>query len=151
MNKMAKIVDTFAGKLGQVGGVKQSWEDIFKDAETILYREIDYRSEAKNAIRFASDFGIGKDGNAIVCTAQNLDGKVLPSAASWMRTPYVYEDVSTEKILVMEYVPSIKISEDKQLSAAGVSKDEKQYLAECLARAYLRQFCVNKFFSTDPQ
>mmetsp|Transcript_23811 Transcript_23811/g.29289 ORF Transcript_23811/g.29289 Transcript_23811/m.29289 type:complete len:626 (+) Transcript_23811:64-1941(+) len=151
MNKMAKIVDTFAGKLGQVGGVKQSWEDIFKDAETILYREIDYRSEAKNAIRFASDFGIGKDGNAIVCTAQSLDGKVLPSAASWMRTPYVYEDVSTEKILVMEYVPSIKISEDKQLSAAGVSKDEKQYLAECLARAYLRQFCVNKFFSTDPQ
>ena len=150
MNKIAKGVDTFAGKIGQVGGVKQSWESIFKDAESILYREIDYRDEANNAIRFSSDFGIGKDGQAIECTAKSLDGKVLPSAAGWMRTPFVYNEYSTEKILVMEYVPSIKITDDKKLSSHGISKKNREYLAECLARAYLRQFCVNKFFSTDP-
>ena len=62
-----------------------------------------------------------------------------------MRTPYVYEKISSERALVMEYVPSIKISDD-----AGIDVQDKEYLAECLARAYLRQFCVNQFFSTDP-
>ncbi len=150
MSKIAKGVDKFAGKVGQVGGVKQSWENIFNDAETILYREIDYRDEASNAIRFASDFGIGVDGKAVECTAKSLDGKTLPSAASWMRTPYIYNEYSTEKILVMEYVPSIKISDDEKLKAAGVTAKDRENLAECLARSYLRQFCVNRFFSTDP-
>ena len=48
------------------------------------------------------------------------------------------------------YVPSIKISDDDKLNEAGVTLQDREYLAECLARAYLRQFCVNKFFSTDP-
>ncbi len=52
MKKIAKIADSI-GKAGQVGGVEQSWEEIFRDAETILYREIDYRDEAENAMRFA--------------------------------------------------------------------------------------------------
>ena len=150
MQKLAKGVDTFAGKVGQIGGVKQSWEDIFQDAEEILYREIDYRDEANNAMRFASDFGIGVDGKSAECTAKSLDGKVLPSAAKWIRTPYIYDNYSTEKILVMEYVPSIKISNNKELAANGVTVRDREFLAECLARAYLRQFCVNKFFSTDP-
>jgi len=153
MNKIAKAVDVFsefAGTVGEVGGVKTSWQGIFKDAETILYREINYNDEADNAIRFAKDFGIGLGGTAIECTSEGLDGKRLPSAAGWMRTPYVYKDLSTEKILVMEYVPSIKISNADELRDAGVSLSDKEELAENLARAYLRQFCVNKFFSTDP-
>ena len=67
-----------------------------------------------------------------------------------MRTPYVYEDLSTEKVLVMENVPSIKISDADELQKAGITARQKEELAENLARAYLRQFCVNKFFSTDP-
>jgi len=150
MKKIAKSVDKFGGKAGEVGGVKQSWEGIFRDAEEILYREIDYRDEAENAMRFASDFGIGMGGMSIPCSAKSLDGKVLPSAASWVRTPYVYENVSNERALVMEYVPSIKISDNKRLMKEGVTTEEKEYLAECLGRAYLRQFCCGKFFSTDP-
>ena len=105
MKRIAKFVDSFGGKAGQVGGVEQSWQDIFEDAETILYREIDYRDEAENAIRFAKDFGLGVGGKATECTAKGVDGKVLPSAAEWLRTPYTYEDLSSEKFLVMEYVP----------------------------------------------
>jgi len=147
MNKIAKVVDMFAGK---VGGVQQSWTEIFKDAETILYREIDYRDEADNAMRFARDFGVGLEGVAVECPTMSLDGKVMPSAASWMRTPYIYDELSTEQVLVMEYVPSIKISNVDELRQAGVSLDDREELAENLARAYLRQFCVNRFFSTDP-
>jgi predicted unusual protein kinase regulating ubiquinone biosynthesis (AarF/ABC1/UbiB family) len=150
MNKIAKGVDKFGGKAGAVGGVKQSWEVIFQDAEEILYREIDYRAEAENALKFSSNFGLGVDGEAMPCSAKSLDGKPLPSAASWVRTPFVYSDVSNERSLVMEYVPSIKISDNDKLAKAGVTEEEKEYLAECLGRAYLRQFCCGKFFSTDP-
>jgi predicted unusual protein kinase regulating ubiquinone biosynthesis (AarF/ABC1/UbiB family) len=50
----------------------------------------------------------------------------------------------------MEFVPSIKISSDEKLNEAGVTVEDREYLAEALAHSYLRQFCVNKFFSTDP-
>ncbi|KAL7543055.1 hypothetical protein ACHAXR_012347 [Thalassiosira sp. AJA248-18] len=149
MKKIAKVVDS-VGKAGQVGGVEQSWEGIFNDAETILYREIDYRDEAENAIRFANDFGIGLGGVAIDSTAKGKDGKTLPSAAEWLRTPYTYGDLSSEKFLVMEYVPSIKVNNDEKLDEAGVTVEDREYLAEALAHSYLRQFCSNKFFSTDP-
>ena len=45
---------------------------------------------------------------------------------------------------------SIKVSDDEKLDAAGVTLEDREYLAEALARSYLRQFCANGFFSTDP-
>jgi len=151
MQSIASFVDKFlSGSAGSVGGVEQSWSDIFADAESILYREIDYRDEADNAIRFAQDFGIGLNGNEIPPKAKALDGEPLPSAASWLRTPYVYQDLSSEQFLVMEYVPSIKISNDEALTKNNVTQDDRIFLAESLARSYLRQFCIHQFFSTDP-
>lgn len=150
MKSIARGVDSLGGKAGQVGGVQQSWTDIFKDAEAILYREIDYRDEADNAIRFANDFGLGYGGKSVESTARGVDGNVLPSASEWLRSPYTYKDLSSEKFLVMEFVPSIKVSSDEKLKEAGVTVEDREYLAEALAHSYLRQFCVNKFFSTDP-
>ena len=149
MKKIANVVDKF-GRAGQVGGIEQSWTEIFNNAETILYREIDYRDEADNAIQFANDFGIGLGGTEIESTAKGVDGNVLPSAAEWLRTPYTYSEFSDEKFLVMEYVPSIKANNIEELEKAGVTLEDREYLAECLAHAYLRQFCAHKFFSTDP-
>lgn len=150
MKNIAKTVDKFGGKAGEVGGVKQSWEEIFDDAEKILYREIDYRDEAENGIKFCSNFGLGVNGTSAKCTAKSLDGKEMQSAASWLRAPYVYNEVSNERSLVMEFIPSIKISDNDKLRKNGVTEEEKEFLAECLGRAYLRQFCCAKFFSTDP-
>ena len=99
MLKIAKFGDKFSMT---VGGAKQSWTDIFTDTEKILYREIDYVQEAENAMRFAKDFGLGLNGTSITPTNPNL-----PSAASWLRTPYIYEDLSSEKILVQEYLPTV--------------------------------------------
>jgi len=50
----------------------------------------------------------------------------------------------------MEYVPSIKITDAPSLDGAGVAAADRERLAEMLARAYLRQLCANRFFSTDP-
>jgi len=142
MKKIAKMGDKFSM---DVGGAKQSWSDIFQDTEKILYREIDYQTEARNAIQFALDFGIGYDGTSITPTNPEL-----PSASSWLRTPYIYENLSNEKILVQEYVPSIKINDFDALKNVNVTQPDRDFLAECLARSYLRQFCSNQFFSTDP-
>lgn len=151
LTQIAATVDRFGGSAGQVGGVSQSWVDIFNDAEEILYSEIDYNDEAQHTIRFCDDFGLscsGKPANG--SKAKSRDGKPLPSAASWLRAPTVYRDLSSEKVLVMEYVPSIKITDTEKLAEANVTQEQKEYLADMLARAYLRQFCSNLFFSTDP-
>ncbi|CAB9499800.1 OF BC1 COMPLEX KINASE 7, chloroplastic [Seminavis robusta] len=162
MNKLAAFMDKMGGIKSNVGGVSQSWTDIFSDAEEILYREIDYRDEATNARRFADDFGLDIGGKPLKRQssssaavdhskiATSKDGEPLPSAASWIRTPYVYTDLSTEKVLVMEFVPSIKITNKAKLDAANVTMEEREYLSDMLARSYLRQFCCNLFFSTDP-
>jgi predicted unusual protein kinase regulating ubiquinone biosynthesis (AarF/ABC1/UbiB family) len=150
MKTIARAVDSFGGQAGMVGGVQQSWTDIFNDAETILYREIDYRDEAENAIRFANDFGLGIGGTRVESTAKGVDGNTLPSASEWLRSPYTYKELCSEKFLVMEFVPSIKVSSNDKLEEAGVTVEDREYLAEALAHSYLRQFCVNKFFSTDP-
>jgi predicted unusual protein kinase regulating ubiquinone biosynthesis (AarF/ABC1/UbiB family) len=148
LTKIARTVDRF--ERGNVGGVSQSWTEIFEDAEEILYREIDYRDEADNGVRFNQDFGLHKGGVAVQPTAKSLDQKYLPSAAPWLRAPYVYRNLTNEHVLVMEYVPSIKITKTAKLDASNVTAEDKEYLADCLARVYLRSFCVNRFFSTDP-
>ena len=151
LTTVAQWMDKLPGTSKNVGGVESSWTQIFIDAEDILYREIDYRDEAENAIRFANDFGLGLGGNATTPTALSRNNKTLPSAAEWLRTPYVYGNVSNERLLVMEFVPSIKITNRKKLDAANVTEEDRIELADNLARAYLIQFCCNRFFSTDPQ
>jgi len=145
LSKIASMVDKIPQGKGNVGGISQSWTDIFDDAKEILYREIDYRDEADNAMRFNRDFGLGLGGKEYATTALSLDGEALPSAAPWLRSPSIYRKLSSEKILVMEYVPSIKIT-----NIANITMEDREYLADSLARAYLRSFCNNRFFSTDP-
>ena len=150
LTNIAGAVDRFGGSAGQVGGVEQSWKNIFEDAEKILYCEIDYRDEAANGVRICRDFGIDKGGKSVPSAARSRDNQTLPSAASWLRVPFVYDDISSEKALVMEFVPSIKVTKLDKLKEAGVTMRDREYLADCLGRAYLRQFCCNLFFSTDP-
>jgi predicted unusual protein kinase regulating ubiquinone biosynthesis (AarF/ABC1/UbiB family) len=150
LTTVAQWMDKLPSSSKNVGGVESSWTKIFKDAEDILYREIDYRDEADNAVRFAQEFGLGRGGNATISTAISRNNRTMPSAADWLRTPYVYANISNERLLVMEYVPSIKITNRAKLDAANITEEDRVELADSLARAYLRQFCCNLFFSTDP-
>eukprot|EP00980_Cylindrotheca_fusiformis_P011102 scaffold2553_cov138-Cylindrotheca_fusiformis.AAC.10 len=151
LSKIARTFDKIPGSRKNVGGVSSSWTKIIEDAEKILYREIDYREEAKNGVRFSEDFGLTLGGkSAPISGIKSKDGEDLPSAADWIRAPYVFDDVSNEKLLVMEFVPSIKVTDTKKLDSAGVTAMDKIDLADALARAYLRQLCCNRFFSTDP-
>ncbi|GKY96724.1 hypothetical protein MPSEU_000631900 [Mayamaea pseudoterrestris] len=151
LKKIAASVDKFASFRKNAETVSQSWTNIFSDAERILYREIDYRDEAENGARFCRDFGIALGGKpASNLTTRARDGSLLPSAAPWLRAPYVYTNLCSEKVLVMELVPSIKITDIAKLDASHITMADREYLADMLGRSYLRQFCCNLFFSTDP-
>lgn len=99
---------------------------MFKDAKVILYREIDYTSEAENTRRLAKAF----------------------EGESWVKIPNIIDDYTTEKILTMEFVPGIKIDNLAKLDAtAGI---DRKLLGENLAKAYLLQFCKYGVFNADP-
>lgn len=57
---------------------------------------------------------------------------------------------SAHFVLSRALFDSIKVTDDAKLKEAGVTVEDREYLADALAHSYLRQFCSNKFFSTDP-
>ncbi len=100
-----------------VGIVKEFAENITK--------ELDYTLEASNIERFSKNF---KDEPAIY-------------------VPRVYHDYSTEKVLTMEYIDGIKISEVRKLKADGY---DCKLIASQGAMLILKQIFEHNFFHGDP-
>lgn len=90
-----------------------------------LKRELDYSVEGRNAERLDKNF------------LQEEDIKV----------PKVYWDYSSSKILTMEYVEGIKLSNFKLLDELGYNK---RTIAENLSKAILKQILLDGFFHADP-
>ncbi|MGH2538477.1 MAG: ABC1 kinase family protein [Candidatus Promineifilaceae bacterium] len=90
-----------------------------------LYEELDYELEAANAERFAEMFA-GQQG---------------------VRIPRVYRDHSTARVLVLEDVSGIKITDLNALDAAGV---DRRQVAERLLDLYFQQIFKEGFFHADP-
>jgi predicted unusual protein kinase regulating ubiquinone biosynthesis (AarF/ABC1/UbiB family) len=90
-----------------------------------LWEELDYESEADNAERFAEMF------------AENHD----------IRIPAVYRQHSTRRVLVLEDVSGIKITDVDGMVAAGVDPKE---VAVRVLDAYFQQIFKEGFFHADP-
>jgi predicted unusual protein kinase regulating ubiquinone biosynthesis (AarF/ABC1/UbiB family) len=90
-----------------------------------LWAEIDYVAEAENAARFAAMF----------------------AADAGVRVPKVFAGQSTRRVLTLEDVYAIKITDYAAIDAAGVNRAE---VAERLFRTYLRQIFEEGFFHADP-
>ena len=61
----------------------------------------------------------------------------------WVRVPRVLWDYTSPQVLVMEYVPGIKINRKKELVKQGI--DEKQ-IARLAVESYLIQILRHGFF-----
>ena len=61
--------------------------------------------------------------------------------------PTIYPDYSTEKVLTMEYVEGVKLSE---VIAGDDPKYNKILIADRIVRAYLKQIFLDGFFHADP-
>jgi predicted unusual protein kinase regulating ubiquinone biosynthesis (AarF/ABC1/UbiB family) len=90
-----------------------------------LWAEVDYVAEAENARRFGAMF----------------------AADPGVRVPGVLERYSTRRVLALEDVYAIKITDYAAIDAAGVSRAE---VAQRLLRTYLRQIFEEGFFHADP-
>lgn len=91
----------------------------------ILYEEIDYLAEGKNAETFAHNFA-------------NRPG---------VRVPQVVWSHTTKRVLTLEDVRSIKISDYPAITAAGI---DRSAVAERLFQTYLQQIFEDNFFHADP-
>ncbi len=98
---------------------------VYREFKRTVYEEIDYVTETANAKRFKEMF---KDDPSIYI-------------------PGVYEDYTTRRVLVLEWIDGIKINDYAAIEAAGVSRLEA---AKRTVRAYFYQFFNEGFFHADP-
>ncbi|MBN1889465.1 MAG: AarF/ABC1/UbiB kinase family protein [Thermoflexales bacterium] len=90
-----------------------------------LYEELDYVLEAENALKFAANFA-------------DIPNVIVPRP---------YRPLSTRRVLVLEDVEGIKITDFAQLAAAGVERKE---VAQRLFDVYMKQVFEDGFFHADP-
>ncbi len=106
-------------------GRGRDWLGIYEECCRILWEEIDYLSEGRNADTFRRNF----------------------RAYDWVNVPRVYWRYTSSRVLTLEYMPGIKISQYEALEAAGL---DRKVLARQGAQAYLLQLLNNGFFHADP-
>ena len=106
-------------------GPGRDWMGIYDECCRILYEEIDYLNEGRNADTFRRNF----------------------REQTWANVPRVFWRYTSRRILTLEYMPGIKISNYEALEAAGI---ERKVVARLGAEAYLHQLLHNGFFHADP-
>ncbi|KAG0461661.1 hypothetical protein HPP92_021958 [Vanilla planifolia] len=107
------------------GGPTRDWIGIYDECSRILYEEIDYINEGRNADMFRRDF-------------RNV---------KWVRVPAVLWDYTSRKVLTLEYVPGVKINNLRRIDASGYNRSQ---IASRAIEAYLIQILNTGFFHADP-
>ena len=106
-------------------GRDRDWIGIAKECRRVLIRELDFRMEAQYAARFRQQF---------------LDN-------SKIQVPGVIWELTTKRILCLDYIPGIKINDRESLLKANLNPAE---VAEIGTSSYLQQLVRFGFFHADP-
>ena len=106
-------------------GKGRDWMGIYEECCRILWEEIEYLNEGRNADNFRRNF----------------------REQAWVKVPRVYWRTSSPRVLTLEYLPGIKISHYEAIEAAGL---DRKNLARLGAKAYLHQLLDDGFFHADP-
>ena len=121
-----EILRTIASTLKDLNnGLDIDLKQVVEEFNAQLMRELNYTFEAMNAIKFKSMF---KD-----------------SAEVYI--PSIYEEYSTEKVLVMEKIVGVKISDKSKIKKLGWSTKN---IAEIGVRSLFKQVFEYGFFHGDP-
>jgi predicted unusual protein kinase regulating ubiquinone biosynthesis (AarF/ABC1/UbiB family) len=119
-----KIVAWVADKFGFINR-RADTPALVREFGSVVLEELSYLHEAANARKFAAMYE--RDNTVYI--------------------PAIYDAFSTDRILTMEDVTSIKISDFAALEAAGISR---KAVAERLMDTYLKQVFEHFFFHADP-
>ena len=123
LKKLAVLLDKFDPKSD---GADRDWVSIYEESERLLYLEIDYLHEADNCERFAEDF----------------------KGVDYVRVPRVYRELTTPRVLTMEFVESFKLTDLKRIDELGL---DRQLLAKRTADSFLRQIVETSYFRKYPE
>ncbi|KAL7512379.1 hypothetical protein ACHAXN_009361 [Cyclotella atomus] len=103
-------------------------QSVMDDFGNLLYAEIDYVAEAANARRFSELY------------AQDV-------AVADVFVPKVYAELTTRKVLTMEWVDGFRLTDSEALTAYNL---DRKKLVDTLVQCSLRQIMENGFFHADP-
>lgn len=98
---------------------------LISELEATVYREIDYLSEGANAETFKKNFAESKR----------------------IHVPRVVWSQTTKRVLTLENVYAIKITDYDAITAAGIDRVD---VAKVLFKTYLKQIFEDGFFHADP-
>jgi predicted unusual protein kinase regulating ubiquinone biosynthesis (AarF/ABC1/UbiB family) len=98
---------------------------IYSEFSRIVNEELDYILEGNNAELFAGNF---RDNPRI-------------------RIPRVYRTYTTHKVLALEYLEGVKITDFEEIDRLGI---DRKAVARILAEAYSQMFFADGFFHGDP-
>jgi ubiquinone biosynthesis protein len=127
VNRDLDVLDEFAGMVEErtTWGAEYRVSDLADEFAERLREELDFEIEARNA----SDI------------AANLDSE------SDVRIPAVYHDLTTRRVLVMEWLDGVSVRETHAIDELGIDRRE---LAEELLRCMMQQMLVDAQYHADP-
>jgi predicted unusual protein kinase regulating ubiquinone biosynthesis (AarF/ABC1/UbiB family) len=129
-----QLIDVDFSALRRVAGWLMRYEPIRKrvdvraliaELETTVHQEIDYLSEGRNAEVFSRNFAERKR----------------------IHVPRVVWSNTTQRVLTLENVYAIKITDYDAITAAGIDRAQ---VAKVLIDTYLKQIIEDRFFHADP-
>jgi len=116
------IIDLLEG-IGISTGTASKY--VFQESKRNLFNELDYINEAKNATRF----------------------RKYTQQIPWIIVPRVLSSKSTDKILIMEWINGIKITDLQLLNQYNIDRKE---ISKLLVQSFVLQTMDFGFFHADP-
>ena len=106
-------------------GENADWEGMLREFRQVIFEEMDYALEGRNADRFRANF---RDWRAI-------------------HVPLIHWSHTTSRVLTMEFIRGTKVTDLEGLKARRISAVKVNRL---LVRTYLKQLLEDGFFHADP-
>lgn len=122
-----RMVAQYLDRSKRYGGNGRDWVGIYEECSRVLYEEIDYEREGRSCERFGDNF--------------------RNAGIDWVKVPQVYFSYTTRRVLCLQYLPGIKISDVDTLRKAGL---DTKLIANRAASAFIREIVDWGYFSADP-
>ncbi len=128
LKRIARFVESLerrADKYPWLGWLRGEWHGSVVEFERVINEEMNYRHEAESARRFRQNFATWHD----------------------VLVPRIVDEFTSERLIVMDFVEGIKVTDLDGLRTAGFSP---RVINELLYRTYFKQLFEDGFFHADP-